>query len=304
LTAYFNPFGYRRRLANYRVFRKALPIPLVTVELARSAARLELGAEDADILLQRIGEDCLWQKERLLNLALRALPADCDRIAWLDCDLIFDGSDWAAAIHDTLDRFPIAQAFHNFYELGADVSPQDVAPAVAIGGGVSIAYRLAAGDKVEEIFAPGLGNRLQRAYTGGLAWAARRALLDRHGFYDTFVIGGGDKAILSAALGRYEYVWTLEPNESQMEHYLRWARPFFADVQGQIGYVAADVYHQWHGDLRLRKYRDRHRGFRRFDFDPAVDIALDASGCWRWNSDKPEMHSYVRDYLASRREDG
>jgi hypothetical protein len=42
----------------------------------------------------------------------------------------------------------------------------------------------------------------------------------------------------------------------------------------------------------------------RFDFDPFHDVALDPSGCWRWNDNKPEMHQYVRGYFESRKEDG
>jgi hypothetical protein len=34
ITSYFNPMGYRRRLANDRVFRENLNVPLVTIELA------------------------------------------------------------------------------------------------------------------------------------------------------------------------------------------------------------------------------------------------------------------------------
>jgi hypothetical protein len=41
-----------------------------------------------------------------------------------------------------------------------------------------------------------------------------------------------------------------------------------------------------------------------YDFDPAADIAVDSSGCWRWNSDKPAMHEFVRGYFATRYEDG
>ena len=33
ITCYFNPIGYRRRLSSYRVFRRRLNVPLVTVEL-------------------------------------------------------------------------------------------------------------------------------------------------------------------------------------------------------------------------------------------------------------------------------
>jgi hypothetical protein len=304
VAAYFNPIGFRRRLANYRVFRRNLPIPLVTVELAHSASRFELRPEDADILIQVTGEDCLWQKERLLNLALAGLPSGCDRVAWLDCDLVLPGSRWEHAVNTALDDLPLAQAFSRFHELGPEASASALSPTLAVGSGRAVACRLASGDPIEEVFASGLGNRLRRGHSVGLAWAARRELLDQHRFYDACIVGGGDKAMVCAALGRYEYMASLEANERQMEHYFRWARPFFADVAGRIGYAEAEVYHLWHGELRLRRHRDRHRQFRRFAFDPFVDIALDTRGAWRWNSDKPEMHAYVKDYLASRREDG
>jgi hypothetical protein len=41
------------------------------------------------------GGAVLWQKERLLNLAIKSVPLYVKNIAWLDCDVIFDRSDWA-----------------------------------------------------------------------------------------------------------------------------------------------------------------------------------------------------------------
>jgi hypothetical protein len=41
-----------------------------------------------------------------------------------------------------------------------------------------------------------------------------------------------------------------------------------------------------------------------FRFDPHKDIVLTAEGLWRWGTDKPEMHAYVREHFAGRREDG
>ena len=61
ITSYFNPIGYRRRPANYRLFRERLNVPLVTVELAYGPD-FELTQSDADILVQLRGEDVLWQK--------------------------------------------------------------------------------------------------------------------------------------------------------------------------------------------------------------------------------------------------
>jgi hypothetical protein len=75
-------------------------------------------------------------------------------------------------------------------------------------------------------------------------------------------------------------------------------------LSGQAGVLDGSVLHLWHGDVGHRRYRERHDGLRHYDFDPFADIALDDNGAWRWNSDKPAMHEYVRAYFAARREDG
>ena len=93
ITSYFNPLSYRRRRDNYRIFRDRLGVPLLTVELAYGP-QFELGESDADILIQRRGGDVLWQKERLLNIALDALPGSCTKVAWIDCDVVFGEQDW------------------------------------------------------------------------------------------------------------------------------------------------------------------------------------------------------------------
>jgi hypothetical protein len=82
ITCYFNPCGYRRRAINYRTFWRHLQIPLLTVELSFDG-RFELQEHDADRLIQLRAADVMWQKERLLNVGIRALPAECDRVAWI-----------------------------------------------------------------------------------------------------------------------------------------------------------------------------------------------------------------------------
>ena len=93
ITSYFNPAGYGSRRANYRHFRKHLGVPLVAVELSFDG-NFELTEGDAEILIQLTGGDVMWQKERLLNLALEALPPECDKVMSIDCDVIFTDPDW------------------------------------------------------------------------------------------------------------------------------------------------------------------------------------------------------------------
>ena len=125
ITSYFNPAGYRRRLETYRQFRERLAVPLATVELSFTG-RFELGPGDADALLQIHGGDVMWQKERLLNLALRLLPESCDQIAWLDCDVVFTNGDWPAQVRGALDDVPLVHPFQARADLPRGAEPGEL----------------------------------------------------------------------------------------------------------------------------------------------------------------------------------
>ncbi len=142
---------------------------------------------------------------------------------------------------------------------------------------------------------PGMSRSLR--YVPGGAWAARRSLLDRHGFYDTAVLGGGDKLMFSAAAGRYDPIgkWMCPAHQ---KHFSHWAGPFAQSVDGRISYVEGDLVHLWHGDVCSRRYYERIVGFEDFQFDPAEDLALTPEGVWRWNSQKADMHAFVREQLS------
>ncbi len=132
ITSYFNPRRYRRRLANYRTFRRQLAVPLVTVEWSCDGV-FELRASDADILIRRSSPDLLWQKERLLNLAVGAVPKHVERIAWLDCDVVFGRPDWWQAALQLLERVVLVQLFHGHVRAPMHVRRDTVGRAAAPG---------------------------------------------------------------------------------------------------------------------------------------------------------------------------
>lgn len=300
MTCYFNPVGYRRRLGNYHIFRQLLKLPLVTVELAY--ADFQLGPGDADILVQVRGRDVLWQKERLLNVALQAVPPSCRKIAWLDCDVVFGQEDWAHRASAVLESVTMVQLLSHLFEF----APEATREAVDRFGqtrfmAFSFAHVRRDGSRPEQL----VPLKSQHEGTPGLAWAARRELLEQHGLYDAGILGSGDHAIAYAAAGEFQPAidaWCM--NDRQRQHYLDWAVPFSKTVGGNIGLVPGDIYHLWHGSVRDRGYRRRHIGLMPFQFDPYLDIALDKDSCWRWNSKKRAMHDYVRRYFESRSEDG
>lgn len=304
ITAYFNPAGYRRRGQNYRVFRQRLTVPLVTVELSFNG-RFELAAGDADILVQLDGGDVMWQKERLLNVALQHLPPACDTVAWLDCDIVLASDDWAVRARRALERVALVQLFEERHDLPPGAEPDALASLpdafASAPGAFSLVGQLQAGRVDLEALT---GNELVTRFRTclGLGWAVRRGLLEGHGLYDASIVGSGDKATVFAALGMPETATrALEMNARRAEHYLAWARPFAAAVQGRVGCIPGRVFHLWHGNLADRGYMHRHGLLA--DFDPFTDIALDARGPWRWSSHKPDLHAALRRYFESRRED-
>jgi hypothetical protein len=288
ITCYFNPIGYRRRLENYYTFRQHLAVPLLTVELSFDAD-FQLQQHDADVLVQLRGGSVMWQKERLLNVALKLVPDTCDYIAWLDCDVVFELGDWVERARRALDQFALLRLFHKRHDLSHDASVDHVLAEWARMTGSSLPDA-----------AP-----IDRCRSPGLAWASRRDLLEKHGLYDACILGSGDKAILYAALGQFDdAARVLRLNARRLEHYLAWAKPFFGSVHHRVGCLHGRLVHLWHGERNDRDYRERHRLLEAFDFDPTIDIAVDCNGTWRWNSNKRNLHESIRSYFRSRQEDG
>lgn len=304
ITSYFNPAGYARRLENYRTFRARLRVPLITVE-ASVNGRFALQSRDAEILVQRQAPDVMWQKERLLNIALGFLPPECQQVAWLDCDVVLARDDWVEAARAALESHSFVQLFSERCDLKRSATEDPSTSHSNVGVVIeSIGNRIVAGRETPgDFFDPDAP--ILRKVTAGLAWAARRSALDDHGLYDPCILGSGDRAMLCAAAGKFTYgEAALRMTARQSEHYRRWAASFFATTEGRISCIDGRIFHLPHGDLRQRRYGARLEGLRNFCFDPFTDVVVDRDGCWRWSSPKTEMHTYVRDYFESRNEDG
>jgi hypothetical protein len=303
ITSYFNPVGYVSRFQNYQAFRKHLAVPLLTVELSFNG-EFELTPQDADILVQIRGTHVMWQKERLINVGIEQIPATCAKIAWLDCDIVFGSHEWVGKTVRALDEFSLVHLFQERHDLKRDSKPAQLSSWANPSTSESVVHKIVRKEAVpEDLWSANAP--LERRTTAGLAWASRRDVLLKHGLYDACVLGSGDRAILCAALGEFSCgARALRMNPKRIEHYSSWAQPYYETVRGRVGFVSGRLYHLWHGEMGDRQYDMRHRRFAKFDFDPFTDISLTGSGCWRWNSDKAELHAFVRTYFESRHEDG
>ena len=245
----------------------------------------------------------------MLNVALDHLPAEAELVAWIDCDVVFKDEIWPRMAGKVLENVPITQLYRDFYDLPVDVDPASFIPPDGRSRNRSLASVLFDGLHIDDknLTRPARG---KSGALHGLAWAARTEEIKACRFYDYCPIGSGDWAMTHAILGRPDMVEEfMFMNAMERPHYRRWAGSVREVMGSEIGFIDTTIFHLWHGDVANRRYRIRHEEFSQFNFDPEVDIALvdignSSASAWRWNSDKPEMHDYLREYFASRKEDG
>jgi len=206
----------------------------------------------------------LWQKERLLNVALRSLPLDCEAVAWLDCDIVFGDPGSAQRARDAVERFGLVHLLHERHNLPPD------API----------------DRLESWDAPATSLSAVRKLEIGSATVDD--LVDN---------------TAQLTLGRFELVRRCQPmTNRRFAHDLGWARPYHEAVGGRRATIPGRIFHLWHSELKDRHYGWRMDLLR--DFHPFADIAVDRGGSWRWSSPTPELHAAVRAYFDLRLEDG
>ncbi|WP_166830839.1 hypothetical protein [Thalassoroseus pseudoceratinae] len=291
VTCHFNPCRYTRPVQNYIRFAAGIAasqLELYTVELAFDDEPFQLCEHVAPDrhLRYRVSSKygVLWQKERLLNLGLAALPDCYDAVAWIDADLLFANQNWPEIALQKLSETPVVQLFSRVMD--TDATGQLIAPPRSGIGHV--------------LGTPALKGQYGRP---GGAWAAwRETIVD--GLYDRHVLGGGDSIMVHAWQGKVQQAQSYAGLKSN------WLNEYAARqtprVQGRIGYVPGDAVHLYHGTRARRRYVDRYQILRRGGYDPATDIT-DDNGPLTWSEfaqeRKPKMIAEVARYFATRQED-
>jgi hypothetical protein len=312
VTSFYNPAGYRRRKANYKLFREHLELPLLTVEWSRDG-RFELGPGDADILIQLSGGDVMWQKERLLNIGIARLPAECTQVAWLDCDVVFENPAWAEQARALLENAQLVQLFERVVHLkptpienlGHDASWRET----GILNQRTATARLYCDAKptgdMGVLRVPPAGQPFSNPGSNGHAWAAHRSLLQDHPLFDAWVVGGGDVAFTYAAAGlAADHISMRGLTSAHASHYLQHADPLERAVDGRIACVPGTLLHLWHGDPVDRRYQARFSILARHGFDPSHFLKLSDSGVWAWADTPDGLQGEIRAYFDQRNEDG
>jgi hypothetical protein len=316
ITSYYNPAGYRRRLQNFRAFRRHLSAPLLVVELTPEG-RGELQDDDADIVMRLSGDDRIWQKERLLNIGASILPPHVRYVAWVDADMLFSDPDWPAKARAVLDQHGgMVQLFDTAYHLPQDIDPLtvDVAQCAVLLpflSGISIARSVREGqfDRLESEWSKrstGIETIRDIYNVRGFAWAARREALLASGLYEGMVVGGADWISSFALLGRVEHCLSARPfTEPHKAHIRQWAvNAHKAGLFAHCDDLPQSAWHLWHGTMANRNYGGRYQMLIGNSFDPARDLIREQGRPLRWADPGGALAKAVGEYFFSRREDG
>ena len=339
ITVYFNPVPGRGilRLENYKRFRdmtQSQGLRLCTVELLYDDSKPELCEEDAELLLHvhtTHEKGVLWQKERLMNIALEALPLECDKVCWLDADIIFDDNDWVAKTTQALtpkaeggggcgvvQPFSVVcmlprgwdhdhTALETFNETPHRIRGSSILAKLYnnfrdANPGCQVSYEPAfpTAERFRdalEIYLSSVGGKI------GICWAARRELLEKcGGFYDCNVIGSGD-AVLYAATNAIKIDTSRfsEAHTRSVNAYLETAHRVFDGKR--VGCVDGLLFHMWHGKMKNRQYNTRHSILCDNDYDPERDLILNQDGVWEWSDAANDVIvDKVRTYFVKRKE--
>lgn len=292
ITVFFNPAKFKSLLNNYYIFSDKLKkqnVKLLTVELVFGNNEPEIKSDNVIVLK---GDSVMWQKERLINYAVKNLPDECKYYAWVDCDVIFSDNNWANLAIEKLKTNDVIQLFKRVFYLPRTHKEYQGKHEIMLQG---VIWQ----QKIHKNWLQRRKNKDLPFSSPGFAWAVKREVFP-DGIYDKNIIGSGDTFFVDCLLDSWEiHGYASKFNNKMKVDMYEWKSSL---PKLTYDYLPVDIYHLWHGSLKNRGYMDRHDMIKKYDYDPKTDIVL-KNGVFEWNTDKPDFHKDIIQYFLNRKED-
>jgi hypothetical protein len=291
VTAIANPQRWASRVRLYREFERhmlASGVNLTVVECAYGDRPFELAGTPSVRHVPVQARTMAWVKENLLNIGITRLPASAKYIAWIDADIFFRRSDWAAETVHALQFYDVVQPWSDCYDLGPHGEH------VQLHRGFCRQWR----------DCKPIGNPYATFAHPGYAWAATRQALEwLGGLIETAALGAADHHMATALIGRVEKSIPDSLSAGYRRPLLAWQRRAQQHVAGNIGALDGTIEHFWHGAKKLRRYVERWDVLARYQFDPETDLRRNTYGVLELSGNKPELRRAIEGYFRQRDED-
>lgn len=309
ISAYFNPLGTATRKENFQVFHQRMmqhDADMLYAEMALHERGFELPdlVRDEQLPVKVCGDHILWQKEALLNLLLEQLPDECDKVCWVDNDVMFQNEDWQANVCDALQKYRLVQCFDWAAMLPKGVEFVDT---------IDINSFPTKFDDCSKVYSYTCGMFDPQIQVGnghpGFAWAVRREVLEQMAksgpaFYDECVFGGADLLMARAATYRHYHPDIADRHTRfQLAAFYPWAQRWCDAIGYSINYARNQVYHLYHGKVANRNYDIRLNIQHQIDLDPARDLEKTDGGIWTVTEEGERLIPAARAFFLGRKED-
>ena len=296
-----NPVRWKTRLELFRRFEQHMldsGVKLTTVECAYGERPFEL-ADDPHINRVRVrARTLVWNKENLLNIGIARLPADWRYVAWVDGDVTFRKSGWAAEAVHALQHYHIVQPWSDAYDLG----PHDE----HLQAHRSFLRQWWHGEPVcaEEAKWWNFNGGPYHYAQSGYAWAATRQAIEwLGGLFELGAMGAGDHHMALSLVGKAERSVPAGVHPAYLKHLRLWESRALHHINLNLGFLWGTIEHGWHGRKADRAYVDRWKLVIENKFDPDTDLKRNSFGVIELAGNKPGLSLALDRYFRERNED-
>ena len=288
ILPYFNFCGFKRRRQLFIDFVKRIEncrsIRIVVAECRGPSPLPKLNVWKH---IRCVSESDIWIKESLVNAAVRRLPKDWEKMAWVDADITFLNENWVDDTMHALNSVDVVQMFHSAIHLGptGDILKRDKGFAfMAKGSGT-----------------PYMKNDKYGYWHPGYAWACtHKAWAKMDGLIDWAILGSADRHMAMALIGKAQ---DSAPGNVH-KNYSKLLLDFQNRVRHlKLSWVDGTIVHHWHGSLENRRYRERWDILTKLKYDPFSDVGLTCSGVVQLTESGERLRKPIEEYFLARAED-
>ena len=296
LMFYWNYFNRKTPLKNFHIayncYKETTPHVKVVEVANKGCFQLNMPG-----VIRLTSDQCLWQKERVVNHVAQNLTDEYKYIAYVDSDLIFTDPDWIDKTKRLLQQpNSVVQPFSKVHYLPKGHTRYH---------GISLATTQSLSKQVSELggndsyTAAFITTVLKHSAPGGV-WAMRLEDIRKHPIYDLSIIGGGDTfqsyMFLGISFGRAKVInkHLLQELNALEATYSRWMG--YRQVLG----IDQDVMHINHGSMFNRQYSSRYTVLSHLN---VIDELKESEGLYKYVGNNVKFKSEIELFFKDRQED-
>ena len=271
----FNPARTKRMIMNYLYTKNQFDIqkiPNFTLELVYKGREPELPNA-----FHVSSNSFMFHKENLCRILETKIPKHYKKLAFLDCDLLFEDPTWYEKTSKLLDEYDVVQPFETAYWLDLTYTRATLQR-----------------DTIVKLKPPSWNFE----YHPGFAWCMRRDWYNQVGFFDYAISGSGD-TLSSAAWLRKIFPKNFQSLPKSIEsEYTKFKKHKSPRITYLKGYT---VHHLYHGSRVNRNYAERHKMIN-VQTDVQKLITKNKDGVFEWKTPS-EWNIMFLKYFKGRNDD-